>query len=1064
MVSLKQLFEWFTTGKFPTEAQFAEQFKSFWHKSEKIAMSYILGLVDALNSKASKEDLDNAIVKFKGYHSTLAELQTAYPQSQNRKDFFAWVGSPYPGTVWKVFADGGAWINTGEVPTQQEIDLAEYAKKTEVDKKAEKTAIYNVSQQNNNKNYESRSLARADIPVSNRGLGQIISYYTIASNKSTDFVKTAGQSVHSSTGLVSQTVGDRENMCVTVDIPDGYTEINIRIVVTGGDNGGAFYDENGSYISGYKFTSDQGASGERKNVSIPLNAKVLKTTYKNDQNVGSIPVWDYVAFINSNTVEDEIVVEQFIGTDLTNWGNDLYWEDVKKKPADLNNYLIASRGKNIYKSITDEVKGRLQLNRVIYANTGAIKEDLTRDISIIYMQPVPAGSTLQLYAEFPVEFQTNDQPVIHVYKNENNINTRIDVVKYNDTNNYIIQNSYGNDVFLTFYTQVTQSGSYPNFNIIGTIEAYSVTVAENTIKRANGTVILNKIDKIVYADSHPRFKNVSNILLDSIKTNLAIEVDGKVVATTNAHKIVQMAQLKANTEYVISGFQNTWGASFPYVFLYDNSATDAVPGIAASKIMTFDNIASDGSISFITDSKNTKLSMYIAYAGTTFPVFDSENTINLLEIGKSDYKLVDENGNTIQVVGANAGSDLSKEVEIRVPFPTSIAKLNIKIDALPAFKGDKKNCVVEVDWMNGNSFTKNAEIDIQGATTANNPNYLQKNYTIGFLNDDGSECNIKIGDFPFDVKCQIKSFWTDSSHARDPVLSSIINDYDMIKPYGSQLPYSKYYKGYETGAKCISLGIPFETYVNDSWHGLYHWILRFKRGNWNVEKNNPDQILMKSGSSDKPMTAESIQVNDEYWEFENPKLNDETRAKVMRLFDFLRTQNAAAYKAELHNYMDIDSVLEYFIWIDAFQLIDNFWGNLVLVTYDGVIWHARVRDLDRSLGISFNDQSFLNPVTPLNQEEKYAKSIWFPKIWTAFQDELKIKYADMYQKVLNPEYLAKKFQQHENIIGAELFDKSLKKWSTRPGNIAGYETNANQIIEYYKKRLTYLNAKYGYVE
>lgn len=132
MVSLKQLYEWFTTGKFPTQAQFAEQFKSFWHKSEKIDQSSILGLSDALDNKASKEELANATTKFKGYYSTLVELQTAYPQIENKKDFFAWVGSPYPGTVWKVKVNGGAWTDTGEVPTQPEIDLAEYAKKDQI--------------------------------------------------------------------------------------------------------------------------------------------------------------------------------------------------------------------------------------------------------------------------------------------------------------------------------------------------------------------------------------------------------------------------------------------------------------------------------------------------------------------------------------------------------------------------------------------------------------------------------------------------------------------------------------------------------------------------------------------------------------------------------------------------------------------------------------------------------------------------------------------------------------------------------------------------------------------
>ena len=130
MVSIAQLFEWFATGKFPTASQFAEQFKSYWHKSEKLPIEQIFGL---------KEEIDRVTTKFKGYYSTLADLQTAYPQTENKKDFYAFVGSPYPGTVWKVKVDGGAWTDTGEVPSQEQIDLTEYAKTTTSDGKVVRT-------------------------------------------------------------------------------------------------------------------------------------------------------------------------------------------------------------------------------------------------------------------------------------------------------------------------------------------------------------------------------------------------------------------------------------------------------------------------------------------------------------------------------------------------------------------------------------------------------------------------------------------------------------------------------------------------------------------------------------------------------------------------------------------------------------------------------------------------------------------------------------------------------------------------------------------------------------
>ncbi|NDW17762.1 hypothetical protein D0T53_02385 [Dysgonomonas sp. 216] len=132
MASLKDILSWFEKNDYPTEEQFRESWKSFWHKSERIDQSSVLGLPDALNSKASKEDLANATTNFKGYHTSLAALLAIHPQNENKKDFFAWVGTPYPGTVHKVFADKGAWTDTGEVPTQQEIDLAEYTKRVDL--------------------------------------------------------------------------------------------------------------------------------------------------------------------------------------------------------------------------------------------------------------------------------------------------------------------------------------------------------------------------------------------------------------------------------------------------------------------------------------------------------------------------------------------------------------------------------------------------------------------------------------------------------------------------------------------------------------------------------------------------------------------------------------------------------------------------------------------------------------------------------------------------------------------------------------------------------------------
>lgn len=86
-----------------------------------------------LNENFSKvntevEKLKNATTKNKGYFTTEEALRAAYPTPTDGT--YAWVGTPYPGTVYE--STGGAWADTGQVPDTELVNLAEYATKEEV--------------------------------------------------------------------------------------------------------------------------------------------------------------------------------------------------------------------------------------------------------------------------------------------------------------------------------------------------------------------------------------------------------------------------------------------------------------------------------------------------------------------------------------------------------------------------------------------------------------------------------------------------------------------------------------------------------------------------------------------------------------------------------------------------------------------------------------------------------------------------------------------------------------------------------------------------------------------
>ena len=58
MATLAEIYDWFMTGKKPTQAQFWASWGSFWNKSEQIPQSSISGLPGVLNAKAEKAQFD----------------------------------------------------------------------------------------------------------------------------------------------------------------------------------------------------------------------------------------------------------------------------------------------------------------------------------------------------------------------------------------------------------------------------------------------------------------------------------------------------------------------------------------------------------------------------------------------------------------------------------------------------------------------------------------------------------------------------------------------------------------------------------------------------------------------------------------------------------------------------------------------------------------------------------------------------------------------------------------------------------------------------------------------
>lgn len=74
MATLAEIYDWFMTGKKPTQAQFWASWGSFWNKNESIPQSSISGLTSVLNAKVENDQF-NAHKVEENAHATLFQAK-----------------------------------------------------------------------------------------------------------------------------------------------------------------------------------------------------------------------------------------------------------------------------------------------------------------------------------------------------------------------------------------------------------------------------------------------------------------------------------------------------------------------------------------------------------------------------------------------------------------------------------------------------------------------------------------------------------------------------------------------------------------------------------------------------------------------------------------------------------------------------------------------------------------------------------------------------------------------------------------------------------------------------
>ena len=194
----------------------------------------------------------------------------------------------------------------------------------------------NVSIDQDNFVFTNKTAARSSIPTANRSLGTTICYRTaIQEPEEYTYLPSSiqGSAVLGDTGAILTGIVNSQRCTITVT---GYNTINLQIQNNSPGTaqhqrlGGAFFDANNSFISGYIFYNTEVANGDRKDITIPSNAVRLEHTYVSNAwaSANGVAVLGNVTLKKIAITDETWFFERFEGTNVSTWLNDTYWKDI----------------------------------------------------------------------------------------------------------------------------------------------------------------------------------------------------------------------------------------------------------------------------------------------------------------------------------------------------------------------------------------------------------------------------------------------------------------------------------------------------------------------------------------------------------------------------------------------------------------------------------------------------------------------------------------------------------------------------------------------------------------
>lgn len=367
-----------------------------------------------------------------------------------------------------------------------------------------------------------------------------------------------------------------------------------------------------------------------------------------------------------------------------------------------------------------------------------------------------------------------------------------------------------------------------------------------------------------------------------------------------------------------------------------------------------------------------------------------------------------------------------------------------------------------------NEYHGYVDIKCQGNSSMS---YPKKNFTIKPYQDKTKTKKLKI-DFKGwgkQSKFVLKANWIDITHARNVVSARLWGDIIKTRSdYATALP-----ELLRTSPNQGAIdGFPVLVYSNGVYQGRY--TLNIPKDKWmsNMDDTLDTHCILCGENYVSGCFRALPAINGGDW---TDELHDVVPVTIKtswtNAIKFVMNSTDAEFKANLSNYFDVNSLIDYLLYGIVSTNLDGFGKNQLYFTYDGVHWIASVYDLDSTWGLWWNGQKFVATNYAREDFQDFADegtgakqgNLLYLRLQQLFIPQLKTRYAELRKDVLSVSHIIQKFEEFNEVCPKDIVQEDYAS-TTGEGKFTGIPSkttnNIQQLRSYINARLTYVD---GYI-